>query len=168
MRALDTIHRNATAQVQIVNDLLDVSRIVRGNVQLVPKLMSLETLVTLAVESIGPTAEAKGVRIVIGRPPEPLFVWADHDRLQQVLWNLLANAVKFTPDRRPCHRRDGQRWHGRCASKSWTPATASRRHSSPTCSSDSAKQMAARLALTEALGSALRSFGTSWSCTAAG
>ena len=97
MRALDTIHRNATAQVQIVNDLLDVSRIVRGNVQLAPKLMPLEMLVTLAVESIAPTAEAKGVSILVDRPPEPLFVWADHDRLQQVLWNLLANAVKFTP-----------------------------------------------------------------------
>ena len=63
MRALDTIHRNATAQVQIVNDLLDVSRIVRGNVQLSPRLMSLGPLLTLAVESITPTAEAKGVTI---------------------------------------------------------------------------------------------------------
>ena len=61
MRALDTIHRNATAQVQIVNDLLDVSRIVRGNVQLSPRLMSLGPLLTLSVESITPTAEAKGV-----------------------------------------------------------------------------------------------------------
>ena len=64
MRALDTIHRNATAQVQIVNDLLDISRIVRGNVQLSPRLMSLGPLLTLSVESITPTAEAKGVSIV--------------------------------------------------------------------------------------------------------
>ncbi len=96
MRALDTIHRNATAQVQIVNDLLDVSRIVRGNVQLSPRLMSLGPLLTLAVESITPTAEAKGVTISTSLGSTPAFVWADHDRLQQVFWNLLSNAVKFT------------------------------------------------------------------------
>ena len=96
MRALDTIHRNATAQVQIVNDLLDVSRIVRGNVQLSPRLMSLGPLLTLSVESITPTAEAKGVTIVTSLGSTPAFVWADHDRLQQVFWNLLSNAVKFT------------------------------------------------------------------------
>jgi signal transduction histidine kinase/ActR/RegA family two-component response regulator len=96
MRALDTIHRNATAQVQIVNDLLDVSRIVRGNVQLSPRVMSLGPLLTLAVESIAPTAEAKGVIISTSLGQAPAQVWADHDRLQQVFWNLLSNAVKFT------------------------------------------------------------------------
>ena len=96
MRALDTIHRNATAQVQIVNDLLDISRIVRGNVQLAPRLMSLGPLLMLAVESITPTAEAKGVAISTSLGSTPIFVWADHDRLQQVFWNLLSNAVKFT------------------------------------------------------------------------
>jgi CheY-like chemotaxis protein len=96
MRALDTIHRNAAAQVQIVNDLLDVSRIVRGNVQMSPRLMSLGPLLTLAVESIAPTAEAKGVSISTSLGSSPVFVWADHDRLQQVFWNLLSNAVKFT------------------------------------------------------------------------
>jgi signal transduction histidine kinase/CheY-like chemotaxis protein len=97
MRALDTIHRNATAQVQIVNDLLDVSRIVRGNVQLSPRVMPLGPLLALAVESITPTAEAKGVTISTSLTSAPVFVWADHDRLQQVFWNLLSNAVKFTP-----------------------------------------------------------------------
>ena len=97
MRALDTIHRNATAQVQIVNDLLDISRIVRGNVQLSPRLISLGPLLTLAVESITPAAEAKGVSITTSLASVPAFVWADHDRLQQVFWNLLSNAVKFTP-----------------------------------------------------------------------
>ena len=96
MRALDTIHRNATAQVQIVNDLLDVSRIVRGNVQLSPRMMSLGPLLTLAVESITPTAEAKGVSISTSLGSTPVIVWADHERLQQVFWNLLSNAVKFT------------------------------------------------------------------------
>ncbi|HET9468656.1 MAG TPA: ATP-binding protein [Vicinamibacterales bacterium] len=96
MRALDTIHRNATAQVQIVNDLLDVSRIVRGNVHLSPRLISLGPLLTLSVESITPTAEAKGVTLTTTLGSTPVFVWADHDRLQQVFWNLLSNAVKFT------------------------------------------------------------------------
>ena len=96
MRALDTIHRNASAQVQIVNDLLDVSRIVRGNVQLMPRLMPLGPLLTLAVESITPTAEAKGVSVGLSLMPGPVSVWGDHDRLQQVFWNLLSNAVKFT------------------------------------------------------------------------
>ena len=97
MRALDTIHRNATAQVQIVNDLLDVSSIVRGNVQLTPKMLPVGPVVAFAVESITPTAEAKGVAIRASVSDTPVFVWADPDRLQQVLWNLLANAVKFTP-----------------------------------------------------------------------
>ena len=96
MRALDTIHRNATAQVQIVNDLLDVSRIVRGNVLLSPQVMSLGPLLALAVESIAPTADAKGVSIGMSLGSTPALVWADHDRLQQVFWNLLSNAVKFT------------------------------------------------------------------------
>ena len=97
MRVLDTIHRNATAQAQIVNDLLDVSRIVRGSVQLAPKVIPICPMVTFAVESVTPAAEAKGVAIVVSVADEPLFVWADYDRLQQVLWNLLTNAVKFTP-----------------------------------------------------------------------
>jgi signal transduction histidine kinase/ActR/RegA family two-component response regulator len=97
MRALDTIHRNATAQVQIVNDLLDISRIVRGNVQLTPKLLPVAPLILLGVESMTPTAEAKGVTLTTSLQRRPAFVWGDHDRLQQVLWNLLSNAVKFTP-----------------------------------------------------------------------
>jgi len=96
MRALETIHRNATAQVQIVNDLLDVSRIVRGHVQIAPAVMPLIPLLMLAVESITPTAEARGVRLTSSFPSESVFIWGDHDRLQQVFWNLLANAVKFT------------------------------------------------------------------------
>ncbi len=97
MRALDTIHRNAASQVQIVNDLLDVSRIVRGQLQLSPTHVVLGPLVALAVESITPTADAKSVTVATAFDPSPIVVWADHDRLQQVFWNLLANAVKFTP-----------------------------------------------------------------------
>ena len=166
MRALDTIHRNATAQVQIVNDLLDVSRIVRGNVQLSPRLMSLGPLLTLAVESITPTAEAKGVSISTSLGSTPVFVWADHDRLQQVFWNLLSNAVKFTSSGGRVEVRmetEGGR-AGRC-----------RRHrqrhravlSSPTSSSGSARPTAARRARTAAWVWGFRSAGTSSSCMAA-
>ena len=97
MRALDTIHRNATAQVQIVNDLLDVSRIVRGNVQLSPTADVARTAADAGrridcADGRGQRREHRHVARL-----EPVFVWADHDRLQQVFWNLLSNAVKFTP-----------------------------------------------------------------------
>src|SRR4051794_20549662 len=95
-RALDTIHRNAMAQVQIVNDVLDISRIVRGTVQLSATLMPLGPMLNLAVESISPTAEAKGVSLSTSIPDEQVEVWADSDRLQQIFWNLLSNSVKFT------------------------------------------------------------------------
>jgi len=97
MRALDTIHRNATAQVQIVNDLLDVSRIIRGNMQMAPRVLELAPVLTLALESMMPTAEAKGVSLALFTSDESVHVWGDPDRLQQVFWNLLSNAVKFTP-----------------------------------------------------------------------
>jgi len=96
MRALETIHRNAMAQVQIVNDVLDISRIVRGTVQLSASQVQLGPVLSQAVESISPTAEAKGVSIITTIAREPLEVWADTDRLQQIFWNLLSNAVKFT------------------------------------------------------------------------
>jgi signal transduction histidine kinase len=96
IRVLDTIHRNAMVQVQIVNDLLDISRIVRGNVQLAARPMAMSPLLRLAVESINPTAALKGVSISTSVPREPVQVWGDQDRLQQVFWNLLSNAVKFT------------------------------------------------------------------------
>lgn len=95
-RALDTIHRNASAQVQLVNDLLDVSRIIRGQLELSAKVVPLTSIVTLAVESMIPTAEAKGVTLVTSYEPGPASVWADPHRMQQVLWNLLSNAITFT------------------------------------------------------------------------
>jgi signal transduction histidine kinase len=93
---IDTIHRNAMAQVHIVNDLLDISRVVRGNLQLAARLMPLGPFLALAVQSIEPAAEAKGVTLTSSITTEPVHVWADQDRLQQVFWNLLSNAVKFT------------------------------------------------------------------------
>jgi PAS domain S-box-containing protein len=96
-RALETIERNARAQAQLIDDLLDVSRIVTGKLRLDVVPVSPHTFIDAAVEAVGPAAEAKGVRLqkVIDAGVET--VTGDPARLQQVVWNLLTNAVKFTP-----------------------------------------------------------------------
>jgi PAS domain S-box-containing protein len=95
-RALDALERNAEALTRLVNDVLDTSRIVTGKMRLVLEQCALEDVVRDAIDTIRPTAEAKGVAIEVSTEPG-LFVTADRDRLHQVLWNLLSNAVKFTP-----------------------------------------------------------------------
>jgi PAS domain S-box-containing protein len=94
--ALDVIDRNAWAQARMIDDLLDVSRIATGNIRLLIEPVDVGALAVAALESLRPAADAKGVTIVTGigsgLPPLP----ADPQRLQQVVWNLLANAVKFT------------------------------------------------------------------------
>jgi signal transduction histidine kinase len=96
-RALEMIERNAHAQVQIVEDLLDASRIVAGKLNVTIKSTPLVPVLEAAIDTVRTWAEAKGVRIVTDfddiRPP----VQADPDRLQQIMRNLLSNAVKFTP-----------------------------------------------------------------------
>jgi signal transduction histidine kinase/ActR/RegA family two-component response regulator len=96
-RAVAAIERNARAQRQIVEDVLDVSRIITGKLRLEMRPVELRALVQDAVESVRPAAEAKGVYLSTLLAPEAGEVTADPDRLQQVLWNLLSNAVKFTP-----------------------------------------------------------------------
>ena len=96
-QALHTIERNATALNQIVEDVLDVSRIVAGKIRLNVQLLDLPAVVQEAVETITPAAVAKGVRVEIHLDTEPEAISGDPDRLQQVVWNLLSNAVKFTP-----------------------------------------------------------------------
>ena len=95
-RSLDTIERNVRAQTQIVNDLLDMSRIMTGQVRLDMQTVDLREAVWNAVEAVRPAAEAKRVRLE--RSLEGSIGWTKVDpaRLQQVLWNLLVNAVKFT------------------------------------------------------------------------
>lgn len=96
-RALDIIERNARLQAQLIEDLLDVSRIVAGNFRLELAEVDLNAVVRAAAESLTPQADSKGVdlRIELGTVP-PLQ--GDSMRLQQVAWNLLSNAVKFTPE----------------------------------------------------------------------
>jgi len=96
-KALDIILRSADAQRQLIDDLLDISRITSGKLRLNIKTVSLAPLVIAAVESVLPMARTKGVAIAVEVEPELGSLKADPDRLQQVFWNLLTNAVKFTP-----------------------------------------------------------------------
>jgi PAS domain S-box-containing protein len=96
-RALAAIERNAQVQVQLVNDLLDVSRIISGNMRLRIAPAHLPAVVHSAVEAVQPAAQAKGVALRVTIDPATTILVADEDRVQQIVWNLLANAIKFTP-----------------------------------------------------------------------
>lgn len=95
--AVEVIDRNARAQVQLIDDLLDLSRIVTGKVRLDLQQVVMQDVVTAAVESAMPSAQAKQLRLVSVIDPNRTLVNGDSGRLQQVVWNLLTNAVKFTP-----------------------------------------------------------------------
>jgi PAS domain S-box-containing protein len=96
-RGFETIGRNAKLQAQLIDDLLDVSRIVSGQMRLDVRPLDLTHVVEAAVESIRPAAEAKQIRLARRLDPQAGPVVGDPQRLQQVVWNLLSNAVKFTP-----------------------------------------------------------------------
>jgi PAS domain S-box-containing protein len=95
-KAIDTIERNATSLTQIVEDVLDISRIVSGKIRLTVQPVDFPTIVRNAIAVIAPAADAKGVRVETILDPEATPISGDPERLQQVLWNLLSNAVKFT------------------------------------------------------------------------
>jgi signal transduction histidine kinase/CheY-like chemotaxis protein len=96
-RALESIERNVKSQAQLVEDLLDVSRIIAGKVRLDLQQVELGPLIEGAVDSTRPAADAKGIRVQVLLDPRAGAVAGDPQRLQQVLWNLLSNAIKFTP-----------------------------------------------------------------------
>jgi two-component system, sensor histidine kinase len=97
-RALEVIERNAKAQSSLIEDLLDVSRITLGQLQLTWGSVDLAPVIVYALDSIRPTAETRGIAIAADISIDPeLSVRGDATRLQQVFWNLLSNAVKFTP-----------------------------------------------------------------------
>jgi signal transduction histidine kinase/ActR/RegA family two-component response regulator len=94
---LDTIDRNAQAQARLIDDLLDVSRIISGKVRLRISEVDLRALALAVVDSLRPAADARGVEVAVLANEEANEVLGDPDRLQQVLWNLVSNAIKFTP-----------------------------------------------------------------------
>jgi len=96
-QALEAIARNARAQTQLINDLLDVSRIATGKVRLECAHLDLIPVIDDAVDAVRVAAAVKRVEIGVAADAGAGFVWGDRDRLLQVLWNLLSNAVKFTP-----------------------------------------------------------------------
>ena len=95
-RAMDTVARNVTSLTQIVEDVLDVSRIISGKLRLDVQPVDLPPVIQNAVETVRPAADAKGVRLVTIVDPRAAPVSGDPERLQQILWNVLSNAVKFT------------------------------------------------------------------------
>ena len=95
--ALDVIERNTRAQAQLVEDLLDMSRVIQGNVRLGMEPLDLAVVLDSAIESLKPTADARRMTIVSETPRGIAFVSGDQGRLQQVIWNILSNALKFTP-----------------------------------------------------------------------
>lgn len=96
-QAIETIARNANSQCQLIDDLLEVSRIITGKLRLDFVGCELQPVIEAAADSLRPTAEAKGVRLRVTLTPQGGLVMGDRERLQQVVWNLVSNAVKFTP-----------------------------------------------------------------------
>jgi PAS domain S-box-containing protein len=95
-RGLDAIDRNAAAQAQVINDIVDLSRIVGANFRLNLRPIQLAPVVAAAIDQLLPAANARSIRIQPILDPTAGFVSGDTDRLRQVVWNLLSNAVKFT------------------------------------------------------------------------
>ncbi len=99
LKPIEIIHRNAVAQVKIIEDILDVSRVITGNLRLEPRSTDLATIARDAIEVIRPSAQAKRIAVEFAESADRCLVVADPERLQQVVWNLLSNAVKFTEPR---------------------------------------------------------------------
>ena len=96
-RGLETIERNARSQNKLIEDLLEMSSIISGKVRLDMQQLDVTSLVDTAVESVRPTAQAKGVSLQKTIAPHVGTITGDPNRLQQVFWNLLSNSIKFTP-----------------------------------------------------------------------
>ncbi|HZS47888.1 MAG TPA: ATP-binding protein [Blastocatellia bacterium] len=95
--ALEIIERNAKSQSQLINDLLDVSRIITGKLRLDQKPVDFNSAIFAALETVRPAAEAKEIKLDVNLDAEGALVKGDQNRLQQIVWNLLSNAIKFTP-----------------------------------------------------------------------
>jgi PAS domain S-box-containing protein len=96
-RAIETIERNARSQARLIDDLLDVSRIITGNLRLELNPLDFAPIVEAGLDALRPTAQAKGIRLRKEFEPDHYLVKGDTNRLRQVIWNLVSNAIKFTP-----------------------------------------------------------------------
>ncbi|MBN8711847.1 MAG: hypothetical protein BGO12_15780 [Verrucomicrobia bacterium 61-8] len=96
-RAVDVIYRNARTLTQLVEDMLDMNRILMGRVKLDLQILDLSSVISAAVESVSPSADLKQITITKAIDPAAAEIRGDPTRLQQVIWNLLTNAIKFTP-----------------------------------------------------------------------
>jgi signal transduction histidine kinase/ActR/RegA family two-component response regulator len=94
-KAAASLHRNAQTQARVIDDLIDISRIVTGKLRVQTEPVDLRPVVEAAVESIRPAAEQAGITLIVTLPPSTCIINGDADRLRQVVWNLLSNAVKF-------------------------------------------------------------------------
>ena len=98
-RALEVIDRNAHAQAQLVEDVLDMGRVITGKLRLEIRPVQMRPIIEAAVESLRLVADAREIDLRVAGLDDPMTIRGDADRLQQVLWNLLSNALKFTPSR---------------------------------------------------------------------
>jgi PAS domain S-box-containing protein len=96
-QGLEVIERNARSQAQLIEELLDMSRVINGKLRLDVQPVDLQVIISEAIESVRPAAEGKGIRLIKVLDPKGAPIIGDPNRLQQVLWNLLTNAIKFTP-----------------------------------------------------------------------
>ena len=96
-RAIETIERNARAQKQLIEDLLDVTRIASGKLRIERGRIDISSCIEMAVESVRLVADSKGVAVSARIIPAMLVIMGDAERVQQIVWNLLSNAIKFTP-----------------------------------------------------------------------
>jgi signal transduction histidine kinase/DNA-binding response OmpR family regulator len=97
-RAVETIERNARSQSQLIDDLLDVSRIITGKLRIDMRPVELIPIIEAAIDSMRPTAQAKSIKFEVTCDKTATLVSGDSSRLQQIVWNLFSNAVKFTPE----------------------------------------------------------------------
>ncbi len=96
-RAIEIIDRNSSSLSQLIEDLLDISRIVSGKLRLEVRPLALASVIEAALDTVRPAADARAIRLEVVTDPQPGCVSGDPDRLQQIVWNLLINAIKFTP-----------------------------------------------------------------------
>lgn len=97
IESLDAIHRNAIDQTNIVNDILDVSRIITGKMSINLALLSPSDIIASVAKNTSRMADVKNIQLITQLPKTPAFVMMDQTRMQQIIWNLVSNAIKFTP-----------------------------------------------------------------------